>query len=278
MHTDRAEACQRLQRVTIHVLDHDARGAPRLGESVPDVGPVLRARRLEELIAERTTLDGLLTPLEGGARREQVRGHRRDGFRELLERRDVRDPEATAMRRRDQLGVARMDLEVVHRHVRQTGHELLPGRAAVAGEVGADIRAHEEQVLILGVFTHHVHEVRRATRQSARDRAEGAPGVIRHEEVRREIAASVVVVRDVKGAEVELRGLDARDVRASRNAGHARRELLPVPAVVRRHPEAAVVGAGVEIAGEDRGFVERDDRAEELGAGRVDRDAAGGAA
>ena len=179
------------------------------------------------------------------------------------------------MRGRDQLRLTRMDLEVVHRHVRQTGHELGPRGAAVHRDVRAHIRAREEQVAVLRVLAHHVHEVGAALGQTTRDRSEGAAAVGGHDGVRREVTAPMVVVRDVEGVDVVMRRLDARHVRAGRYALHVRGEFRPRTAVVPGRPEAAVVGAGVQVARADRRLVERRDRAERLSTGRVDRDAPG---
>ena len=146
-------------------------------------------------------------------------------------------------------------LQVHHRRGRQSGHEALPALSAVRGDVSAHVGSDEQQVAVLEVLANHVREVRPAGRQVRRDRLEALPAVGRDEHIRREVVAAVIVVRHVEGERIEVRRLDARDVRAGRNARHVLRELVPAAAVVPRHPEAAIVRAGVEDPRPDRRIV-----------------------
>ena len=89
--------------------------------------------------------------------------------RHLLERRDVDDPEATAVRRRDQLTIARMNLEVVDRRCRKTAGEALPRLPTIDRGIGRTRRADEQQITVIRILTHYVDEigvalVRQATR------------------------------------------------------------------------------------------------------------------
>ena len=159
--------------------------------------------------------------------------------------------------------------------VGKPGHEALPRLPAVHRDVRADVGAEEEQVLVDEILPDHVHVVRSADGQVRRDRREGLAEIVRHEDVRLEVAVAMVVVRHEERHRIVRRRLDARDVRPGRNAGDVRRQLLPRAAVVPRDPEAAVVGAGVENPRANRRLVQRDDRAVRLGAGGVVGDAAG---
>ena len=171
---------------------------------------------------------GRLTHGKRRARREQVDLLRRDHGRHLLQRRDVHDVDGTTVRRRDQFMVARVNLQVVHRHGGQAGHEALPRLPLVHRHVGTDVRADEEQVRVLEILADHVHEVRATRRQGAGEARERGAEVMRRKDVRREIAAPVIVERDIERGRVEVRGLDAADVRLGRQAGEARAgDLLP---------------------------------------------------
>src|SRR5688500_10140069 len=96
---------------------------------------------------------------ERALRLEQVYLFRDDRRRQLLQWRDVDDPESTTVRRRDELAVARMDLQVIDRHRRQAGHELVPGPAAVERDVNAARGADVEQIAVVRVLAERAHIV-----------------------------------------------------------------------------------------------------------------------
>ena len=79
---------------------------------------------------------------------------------ELLEGRNVHDPDRATMGTGDELTVPRVDLQVVDRHRWQPLHEPLPVPTPVGGDVDAHVGANEEEVRVHGVLAHHVDEVR----------------------------------------------------------------------------------------------------------------------
>jgi len=83
-----------------------------------------------------------------------------------------------------------MDLQVVYRDRRQSGHESLPARSTVSGHVRANITPEKKKIAIRGIFANDVHEVRAAGREMVRpalpvhhlladDLPRGAEGVFR---------------------------------------------------------------------------------------------------
>src|SRR6185503_5555205 len=121
-------------------------------------------------------------------------------------------------------------------------------------------------------FADHVHVVRAAGGQVARDRAERLAEVGGHVHVGCEVVVAMIVERDVEGRRVEARRLDTTYVGAGGNAGETAGQVIPRAAVVLRQPDVAVVGAGVQQAGPQRRLGERDDRAVRLRARDVGRD------
>ena len=122
------------------------RASWRVGEVEVDrrVVPELRRR-----IAWRALLDGQwipsheqfvstgsppadALPLGGDAILEQVDVGREDIVAQLLERRDViENPDTSSVRRRDEVAVARVDDQIVHRNGRHVVHQAMPLFAAV---------------------------------------------------------------------------------------------------------------------------------------------------
>ena len=169
-----------------------------------------------------------------------------------------------------------MDPEVVHGHGRKAGHEALPRPSAIHGHVRADIRADEKQVRVMRVFANHVNEVGPAGGQVGGDGTEGLSGVAGGEDVRGEVAVAVVVERDVERRRVAPRRFDATHIRSRRDARKATGQVFPASTVIAGHPDAAVIGAGVQDSWPHRRFVQRHDGAIRLGACRIGRYAAGG--
>ena len=108
------------------------------------------------------------------------------------------------MRSRYQFVVARMNLQIVNRHGRQAGHELLPRNAAVQRHERADVGSQEEQIRILEVFANHVHEVRATARKRGRQACERGAEIARDEGIRHEISTPMIIERDVEGGRVEV--------------------------------------------------------------------------
>ena len=66
--------------------------------------------------------------------------------RELFEQREIiENPERAAVRRGDDLALARVDREVAHLHAGQVERERLPVRAAVEADIDRAARAREQQ-------------------------------------------------------------------------------------------------------------------------------------
>src|ERR1051325_2571494 len=130
MQARRRRTLNRAHRVAAHVANHDRRAgatiAAALREPVHDLRAILRARRPELLLAVVAAAERGLAVLVSGVRLEQIRAGREDRVGELLERRDVHDPQRAAVRRDHQVAIARVNPNVVHRHHRQAAHELLP--------------------------------------------------------------------------------------------------------------------------------------------------------
>ena len=111
---------------------------------------------------------------------------------DLLERRNVGDPDAATMRGRDQLAVSRMDAQVVHGNRGQAGHEPLPRLSHVRRHVRADIRTKEKQILIGEILTDHMDVIGTAGRKIRRDGCERLPEVGGHEDVWLVVAVAMV--------------------------------------------------------------------------------------
>ena len=169
-----------------------------------------------------------------------------------------------------------MNDQVVHRRGAEAAHEALPRLTAIDRHIGAHVRSHEQQILVLRVFTNHVHEIRLTLGQVVYDRRECAAEVRGDEHVRRVIVVAVIVERDVERGAVETRRLDARHVTACGHARDVLRHFFPLCAVIAREPHATVVGAGIQQPRTHGRLVQRDHRAERLGAGHVGRDATRG--
>ena len=128
-------ALNRPHGIAADVANHDLR--PRSAIAVPrrepihDLRAVLRARSPERLLPQAAPAEWRLTVFVRDRRLEEIRRRRDRAVIELLERRDVHDPERPAVRRRDQVALARMNLEIVYGNGRQSAHELLPRAAAV---------------------------------------------------------------------------------------------------------------------------------------------------
>ena len=254
MHTNRGRTGERAQRVTGGIRDQDLHAGVRLrlGNAIRDLGALGRRVRHEPLVPVATAraAGGIrrLTECVCNARRKEVRRLRGDHRRHLLQRTDVHDIDRASMRARNQLVVTRMDLQVVHRHRGQAGHELLPARASIHRHERTDVGTKEQQVRVHGILPDHVHEIRTARRQRAREARERAAEIARRDDVRREVTATMVVVGDVERGRVVMRRLDPAHVGLDRHAGHAAGQLLPGRAVVAREPELAVIRTGVEQA------------------------------
>ena len=130
----------------------------------------------------------------------------------------------------NQIVVARMNLDVEHRHARQVVLELLPVVAAVEGHEESVFSAREQQITIPGMLA---HDMQRAAilRQAVRDIGPMLAVVGGLEEVDVEVVGAMSVEGHIGGAGVKRGGDDAADISALGNAGDVRNDILPGLAV-----------------------------------------------
>src|SRR5258705_9800371 len=106
-------------RVAAHVADHDLRPRPTVGaaarETLHHLGAVLRARCAEGLLSGTASAQRRLAVLVRRRRLEQIRAGRNRAVIDLLDRRDVDDPQRAPDRRAHRGPVARMNAQSVHR-------------------------------------------------------------------------------------------------------------------------------------------------------------------
>ena len=180
------------------------------------------------------------------------------------------------MRAGDQFTIARMHLQVVHRHRREVVVEHEPGRTLVERRVHAKLRARVQQRRVDRILAHHIHRVRATNREAGRNRAERLPEIVRHVQIRREVVVAVIVERHVHGGGIGRTRVDLAHVRERRNTRKARAQIFPRAAVVLREPHLAVVRAHVQHTGFERRLGDRHNRRILLSTGRIAGDAAGG--
>ncbi len=181
---------------------------------------------------------------------------------ELLQWSDViRDEDAAAVRRDNQIAVARMDQDVVGANRGVVVHELLPGLALVQRRVEPELGAGKEQVRVLRVFSHRLHV---AVRGEITCQARPALSVIGGlENVRLEIIAAMTINRDVCRRRIEVRWVDPREPVAviCRNPGDVLADFGECLAAVLGQLKVAVVSAGPNEARRHWRLIDRDDRA-----------------
>ena len=139
-----------------------------------------------------------------------IAGHGLDGEREdrlahdvgaqLPQRRRLRQVDAAAVGRQDQVAFAGMDLQVVHGDVRQPARHRRPRLAGVERGEDAHVGADVEERLRLRILADGVDRLRGEAR---RQRLPGLAVVGRSEDVRGELVVAVAVLRDVDRAFVE---------------------------------------------------------------------------
>ena len=154
----------------------------------------------------------------------------------------------------DEIPLARMDLDVVHRDVGESSAHAHPGASSVEGDEPADLGARHQQVLALGMLDDVVDP---APGQSGPDRGETRAPVLGHEDVSGEVPQMMAVHRHVEAVFVVGRGSDAADRRPERLERQVGLKELPGLAVVGGARDAAVVGADVDEAGNQRRLGER---------------------
>ena len=177
------------------------------------------------------------------------------------------------MSRRDELVIARMDLEVVHRHRRESAHEPPPRSTPIGRDERAGLGTREQEVRVCRILPDHVHVVEPPARQVAGDGAEALPVVVRDVHIGGEVPGAMIVERHVERGAVGVGRLDPAHIGEPGDAGEAAGEVLPAAAVIPRDPDVPVVGPRVEQPRPDRRLGERDDRGVGLRPGGVGRDA-----
>ena len=240
-----------------------------------DQGPVGRVLALEEEVAA-----AVAAALDAEPARARLAGFEQGGVLSqdrvgcLAQAGDVvQDPDAAAVRRRDQVVVAGVDEQVVDRDRGQVEPERRPALAAVAAEEDAELGAQEEQVLGLEVLADDVDRL--AVGDAGRDRGPGLAVVRRLEDVDVEVVGAVAVEGHIAGALVEVGGLDPAAPQPGRHALDGRPDVGPGHAAVAGQLDVAVVRPDPDQAGGQGRLGDGDDRAVRLGAGDVGGHAAG---
>ena len=164
---------------------------------------------------------------------------------QFFERGDVlHDPDAAPVRADDEVVLAFLDLDVVHRHRRHVPEQRVPRVPGVDREVGPDLVAGEEEVGRARVLLERVH--RPSVRQPVRHRPPRLAVVVRHVEVWRHVVVAVVVARHPHRARVGMRGDDPRHVQLVGHARHVERRVRPCAAAVPGDLQVPVVRARVD--------------------------------
>jgi hypothetical protein len=207
---DASRTCQSLDGVSLDVGDHDSGGVSRSTRRQPvdQLRAVGRIWREEDFVAGEVLSVGLRVLVRGLGREEVCRASH-DAIVHFLERRNVHDPDRSAVGRRDQLTIAGMDFEIVHRNCWQPGHETLPARSAISRHVCTEISPDKQQVAIDQILTNDVNKVGAAGGQIVGDRTKRSAEVVRDVQIRMEVVLAVIVERDIDSRCIEVRRLDA---------------------------------------------------------------------
>src|SRR3569623_1975111 len=239
------------------VLDHRALRRIVAGERRVAVGPAA---------ARRPALLRRAAGKECG-RMLQRRIRERTQWREIVD-----DPDAAAVRRDDQIALARVNLDLAHRDVGEVVTlELRERLAAVDRDPQAELGAEEQQIFLDRVFLDRVRVAANVIGAEARP---GLAVVGRAIDTRRHVAERVAIDRRVRGRRLDARGLDPADPRILRQPGDVAAAVRPRLAAGARELQIPVVGAGPDHGGVFRRLADRVDRRVHLGGRVVDRDAA----
>ena len=158
---------------------------------------------------------------------------------------------------RHEVGV--LELEIVHRHHRQSAAHAGPAFAVVEAEEDSRLGADIEQALGDRIGADDAGDLGR--RQVALDRLPGPPTVAAPEEVGLVVGELVARGGDIDGVGIVCRDLHAADIGEFRHAPG--RHVFPGPAVVASDVHEPVVGRGPDLALPVRRF-------DDAGAGRMD--------
>ena len=156
----------------------------------------------------------------------------------------------------DEIALARLNDDVMHRHRRNVVFELRPRHSLHRGVEHAEFGAGEEEVGLDGIFSNDLHRPIRRQAAVYRLPMRAVVGALDH--VWSEIVVAMVVERGVDGAFLESRSDDATDVRLIRNVGKLG-VFGPRRPAVARYRDHAVVGADIKQSLPDRRLVDRAD-------------------
>ena len=162
-------------------------------------------------------------------------------FRQLLQRQHIDDPYAAAVGAGDQLALARMHDQIVHRNIGQIALQAVPVAAAIERHVHAAVGADIQHVGIDGVFADHVD---RFVWQAGGDVLPALAEVVAREHPRSHVVIAIAVQGEVGAALVERRCDHPADP-LLRQVGV---DVRPVHAAVVGHVHMAVVGADPQQA------------------------------
>ena len=172
----------------------------------------------------------------------------------------VGDPDTPAVGPEDQVVLAGVNREVIHRHRRNLAADPVPVRPAVQRHVHPELAAGHQEVLVVVVLADHVQ--RGFRRQGPADRAEAVPVVVAQERVGGVVVVPVPVEGYVDPRRRVRRGNEPGHVGPVGDSGQISRQVVPGRAAVPAPLEIAVVGAHVDDARFDRGHGDRHDLAE----------------
>ena len=162
----------------------------------------------------------------------------------MTERREVvQNEEPAAKGSRDQVVLARLDLQVPDRDGRHAGFEPGPVVATVESDEESELGAHKEQAFLPRVLDHRPGKL--IVRQIAGDVLPAHPAVVAPHHVGREIALLVVVEDGVHGVLPMPGGMEVRHVGERRHAGNGIHHP-PFDPPVTADLDAPVVHSGVE--------------------------------
>ena len=172
------------------------------------------------------------------------------------------------MRADDEIVLARMDYDVVHRNGGDVVFELRPGLPAVGGIERAELGSDEEQVSVAWVLANHLR--RTVGRKISADRCPVRAVVGAPQHVRLEIVVAVVVHRRVHSSRADFRSDDSADVGL---VGNFRKSRISGPggSPIARDGNHSIVGADVEQALSERRLIDGSDVAV-IGSSLVTRD------
>ena len=170
----------------------------------------------------------------------------------------VHDPEATAMGCDHK--IVAMHVDIAHGGDRQILLQRLPVRAIVERHEHAALRAGIKQAAAEG--SSRTTLMKASSRNAPIDARPAPAAIVRAIYIGGVIVETVAIDREISRVEIEMRQLDAGDLRPRRQ--RRRRDVLPVRALIVRAPDKAIVSADPERAGGERRRRDRIDHAAAL--------------